>query len=276
MQTIGEKIEEARKRKGISLSEASEATKIRSDFLQNIETNNYDYDLPEIYKRGFIKNYARFLKLNPDKILAQYQEQLISNNKKRKKDKANSDLFGSNLDLESMPKENSLDELTAEKQSYGTINIDNSTQPKGTQSTSDNSTKDVYIKTGIVGVSTLIFVLITIWLIKSIFSSSEVSTSVANSEALKDSTSEIVLSPNQLEIREVTIKATGPTYVIVRSLTDNKTLLEKNLNAGDIEIIKRKGKIAIAFTQGKFIELIADGNSPIRPNKEDSGKITLP
>ena len=110
MQTIGEKIEEARKRKGISLSEASEATKIRSDFLQNIETNNYDYDLPEIYKRGFIKNYARFLKLNPDKILAQYQEQLISNNKKRKKDMVNSDLFGSNLDL--LPKENSLDELT--------------------------------------------------------------------------------------------------------------------------------------------------------------------
>ena len=32
MQTIGERLEEARKRKGISIREASEATKIRSEY----------------------------------------------------------------------------------------------------------------------------------------------------------------------------------------------------------------------------------------------------
>ena len=85
MQTIGEKIEETRKRKGISLSEAAEATKIRRDFLLNIESNEYDYDLPEIYKRGFIKNYAKYLKLNPEKVLSQYQEQLITHSSRAKK-----------------------------------------------------------------------------------------------------------------------------------------------------------------------------------------------
>ena len=54
-------------------------------------------------------------------------------------------------------------------------------------------------------------------MVTKVFLAQVVSTSVANSEALKDSTSEIVLSPNQLEIREVTIKATGPTYVIVEA-----------------------------------------------------------
>ena len=33
MQTIGGQLEEARQRKGISLREAAEATKVRSDFL---------------------------------------------------------------------------------------------------------------------------------------------------------------------------------------------------------------------------------------------------
>ena len=67
MQSIGAKIEEARKRKGISLREAAEATKIRSDFLSHIEKGEFDYDLPNIYKIGFIKNYAKYLKLNPEK-----------------------------------------------------------------------------------------------------------------------------------------------------------------------------------------------------------------
>ena len=62
MQSIGERLEEARKRKGISLREAAEATKIRSDFLGYIEQNKMDFSLPEIYKRGFLKNYARYLK----------------------------------------------------------------------------------------------------------------------------------------------------------------------------------------------------------------------
>ena len=69
MQTIGERLEDARKRKGISLREAAEDTKIRSDFLSYIEQNNFDFELPEIYRCGFIKNYARYLKLDPAKVV---------------------------------------------------------------------------------------------------------------------------------------------------------------------------------------------------------------
>jgi len=52
MQTIGERLEEARKRKGISIREASEATKIRSEYLHKFESNSLDINLPEIYIRG--------------------------------------------------------------------------------------------------------------------------------------------------------------------------------------------------------------------------------
>ena len=73
MQTIGERLEEARKRKGISIREAAEGTKIRGDYLHKFEGNQYDISLPEIYVRGFLRTYARYLHLPAEKIVADYK-----------------------------------------------------------------------------------------------------------------------------------------------------------------------------------------------------------
>ncbi len=72
MHTIGERLEEARKRQGLSIREAAEATKIRSDFLTNMEANLFNFPLPEIYRRGFLRVYATYLKLDPEKLLTDY------------------------------------------------------------------------------------------------------------------------------------------------------------------------------------------------------------
>ena len=72
MQTNGERLEEARKRKGISIREAAEATKIRGDNLHKYESNQFDIKLPEIYVRGFLRTYANYLKLSGDKIVNDY------------------------------------------------------------------------------------------------------------------------------------------------------------------------------------------------------------
>lgn len=72
MQTIGERLEEARKRKGISIREAAEATRIRGDYLHKFESNQFDINLPDIYVRGFLRTYAGYLKLPVDKISADY------------------------------------------------------------------------------------------------------------------------------------------------------------------------------------------------------------
>lgn len=72
MQTIGERLEEARKRKGISIREAAEATRIRGDYLHKFESNQFDINLPDIYTRGFLRTYAGYLKLPVDKISADY------------------------------------------------------------------------------------------------------------------------------------------------------------------------------------------------------------
>lgn len=72
MQTIGERLEEARKKKGISIREAAEATKIRGDYLQKFESNHFDIGLTEIYTRGFLRTYANFLKLPAERLLSDY------------------------------------------------------------------------------------------------------------------------------------------------------------------------------------------------------------
>ena len=72
MQTIGERLEEARKKKGISIREAAEATKIRGDYLQKFESNHFDIGLTEIYTRGFLRNYANFLKVPSERLLADF------------------------------------------------------------------------------------------------------------------------------------------------------------------------------------------------------------
>jgi transcriptional regulator with XRE-family HTH domain len=72
MQTIGERFEEARKRKGVSIREAAEATKIRGDYLQKFEGNHFDIDLADIYVKGFLRSYASYLKLPAERFVADY------------------------------------------------------------------------------------------------------------------------------------------------------------------------------------------------------------
>ena len=63
---IGQKLEEARNRKGISIREASESTKIRGNYLSAFEAGNFDLSIPDVYLRGFVKLYARFLDLDQE------------------------------------------------------------------------------------------------------------------------------------------------------------------------------------------------------------------
>jgi len=69
MQTIGERLEEARKKKGISIREAAEATKIRGEYLQKFEGNQFDIGLTDIYTRGFLRGYANYLRIPSDRLL---------------------------------------------------------------------------------------------------------------------------------------------------------------------------------------------------------------
>lgn len=75
MLKAGERLKEERVVKGITLEEASRATKIRTSFLADIEKGEY-YKLPSAaYAQGFVRNYADYLGLSKKEILALFRRE---------------------------------------------------------------------------------------------------------------------------------------------------------------------------------------------------------
>jgi cytoskeletal protein RodZ len=75
--TVGEILRSTREAKGLSLAEAEQGTKIRQKYIAALEDDNVSALPGPIYARGFIRNYASFLELDVNDILAQYDEQRV-------------------------------------------------------------------------------------------------------------------------------------------------------------------------------------------------------
>ncbi|MEK7127586.1 MAG: helix-turn-helix domain-containing protein [Patescibacteria group bacterium] len=76
MTTVGEILKNKRLEKKLALIDVEKAIKVRSKFLLAIENNEFNLLPPTTFTRGFIKNYAGFLGLPPDEILAFYRRQV--------------------------------------------------------------------------------------------------------------------------------------------------------------------------------------------------------
>jgi len=72
---VGAVLKKERLNQGLSLEEASEATKVNIRVLQALEENDRDNLPAEAFVRGFITLYAGYLDLDAEKLLAFYQQQ---------------------------------------------------------------------------------------------------------------------------------------------------------------------------------------------------------
>jgi len=89
-QALGRFLRQSREAKELTLEEAERALRIRQRILESFELG--DFNLPElsaIQIRGFVRNYARFLGLEEDRILQYYEAALRGDDKSaaRKKGK---------------------------------------------------------------------------------------------------------------------------------------------------------------------------------------------
>ena len=71
MASFGESLRRERELRGVSLREISAATKIGTRALQAIEEDRFDKLPPGLFVRGFVREYARFLALDEQKILTE-------------------------------------------------------------------------------------------------------------------------------------------------------------------------------------------------------------
>ncbi|CQR74675.1 cytoskeletal protein RodZ [Sporomusa ovata DSM 2662] len=74
MQTVGEFLRAERLKKALSIKDVESAINIRALYLNAIEEGDYDIVPGEVYLKGFIRNYATFLGLDPHTAIDLYSQ----------------------------------------------------------------------------------------------------------------------------------------------------------------------------------------------------------
>ncbi len=290
--TIGERLEEARKRKGISIREVAEATKIRGNYLLSMEDNTMDIDLPEIYRRGFLRNYAIFLKLDPDKFITDYEAQQRSRAGLRERPHGSDDreVFG-RMELSSNEKETGNRSEVREKPRRKSIASGFSfRRPEDAEEGEERESSleigafltenTLYLKiaAGLMG-GLLVFFLV--FLIVGILRSGAPDTALDESNVVTASENAAAgESPAAQDARpasSITLRALEDVTVIVDSLVTQERLFQGRMSTGEVQLIgKEDGAVLIKFSRGAALEIERPNQPNVRPDEPGMGRVRIP
>jgi len=288
--TLGSRLEEARKSKGVSLREASEATKIRMEYLTLFESDDFDIPLPPIYQRGFIKIYARYLGEDADWFASEIQARLNRKQAMQTKNDVRASL--GQMDLASRRRRQSSlggdsasggvaieDGKEEDKQRWRVPRIKMprlGSDPAGSEpeyndleESGEPLDRTFYIKVAVIVGSVTVAVVLLIALAKLILSDGD-EPSLNPELAGGESATQIVGESNSavLESRPVTIRATGgATWVRVTDVASNEILGTVSLQPGDSTTYPASGEVRVQYTQGENLEVVRGGEvfAPARP-----------
>ncbi|MFO7725017.1 MAG: helix-turn-helix domain-containing protein [Oceanipulchritudo sp.] len=309
---IGERLEEARKRKSVTIREAAEATKIRGDYLLSMEDNSFDIDLPQIYIRGFLKNYASFLKLDPARILTDYDAHLLGRSshpghgiqaragneqeslgrveinpeeppESTRKPSADDDPFVVTEAPESEGPEPELHlDLDREAPARERPPTPPSLERTGTYHDQEswNENKALYLKIGVVFAGILLVSIILVVLIQLLSGDRE--TPEINPELAETSPEQTVTPPAAPEAETATaasedfiqITASDNVTLIVEQTLDSERLYSGSLNAGETISLEKEGPVSIRFTNGSAL-VIEKGDQSFRPGQSGVGRTVV-
>lgn len=72
--SLGEKLRQAREKKGISISEVAEQTRISPIYLESIEKDDYRTLPGGIFNKGFIKSFAKYVGVDEQEAMQDYAQ----------------------------------------------------------------------------------------------------------------------------------------------------------------------------------------------------------
>lgn len=73
MPGIGEKLRSERRRQGRSLADVAAETRVRESYLAAIEQDDFEVLGGDVYARGFIRLYGKYLSLDADMLVAEFR-----------------------------------------------------------------------------------------------------------------------------------------------------------------------------------------------------------
>lgn len=74
LEELGQQMRARREARGLTLHDVQAELKIRSRYLEAIEAGDYGVFPGEVYARGFLRSYARFLGMDEQQVMAAYRE----------------------------------------------------------------------------------------------------------------------------------------------------------------------------------------------------------
>ncbi len=237
MQTLGERLEEARKRKGISIREAAEATKIRGDYLQKFEANSFDLDLPPLYVRGFVRNYARFLELDADRFLSEYDAQLAGSGR--------------------APRRETRENLG--RVEFGGGDAEGSVPAAGP---GPGGLDPVMLKYLLFGGGAVALTIIVLLLVNLFSGRVEPRSTTAKQDAAPSTTAPATLPADASTVAQsLTLTATDATRIKIVQDSDKTTLYEGALARGESRTFRKVGKLLITVEKGSNLRMEVNGRS---------------
>ena len=69
MASVGDQLRQARESQGLTVPEVVDQTKMKTDQVQALESGDWSIFAARVYTRGFVRNYATLLKLDPEALL---------------------------------------------------------------------------------------------------------------------------------------------------------------------------------------------------------------
>lgn len=245
MQTIGDKLEEARKRKGISVREAAETTKIRGDYLQKFEANSFDLNLPPLYIRGFLRAYARYLDLDADRFMAEYDSVMATEGRTPRRDSR--EVFG-RVDFAEGGAEAPAAGRTAQDQA-------------------------VMLKFGLLIGGAVVAIIVIILLINVLFFRAPAQSSATSSQA-----STQAAQPAKSNEATFTVTAVDSTRVKV-AYADNSTVFLDGkfpMNRGEMKTIRYAKELLVTVEYPERIRIELNGGAVDVPTKQPMGQFRVP
>jgi cytoskeletal protein RodZ len=81
MATVAEQLRAAREAQNLDVYQVAEITKIRTEHIRALESGDYDAFAAPVYIRGFIRTYAKVLKLDVPRLLVDVDAELSQTKK---------------------------------------------------------------------------------------------------------------------------------------------------------------------------------------------------
>jgi transcriptional regulator with XRE-family HTH domain len=237
MQTLGERLEEARKRKGLSIREAAEATKIRGDYLQKFEANSFDFDLPPLYIRGFLRTYAKYLEFDPARIVSEFDTMMADEGRAPRRET---------------------------RENYGRVELGGDSGESAPRSSGGGNGLDpVMLKYALFGGGALVLVVVVVLLINVLSSRSE-PRPTPQRPAVTENNSAANAQPagnDAAAAQTLTFTASDVTRLKIVRDADKSVLFDGALGRGETRTFRKAGKLLVTVEKGSNLRMEVNGRS---------------